>query len=104
MAFPADEGSWGHAVLRGVAGVWGGQAVRVGGAFRPPSLRGALATKQSIPSLRGEMDCFASLAMTDDTPSRSRGSIRPRFAIEFPLPSECEGAGNAGCALHPRSR
>src|SRR3977135_567630 len=29
-----------------------------------PSLRGALATKQSILSLRGEMDCFASLAMT----------------------------------------
>jgi hypothetical protein len=28
------------------------------------SLRGALATKQSILSLRGEMDCFASLAMT----------------------------------------
>src|SRR6266567_3782472 len=30
----------------------------------PPSLRGALATKQSILSLRGDMDCFASLAMT----------------------------------------
>jgi hypothetical protein len=27
-------------------------------------LRGALATKQSILSLLGEMDCFASLAMT----------------------------------------
>ena len=30
----------------------------------PPSLRGAQATKQSILSLLGEMDCFASLAMT----------------------------------------
>jgi hypothetical protein len=30
----------------------------------PPSLRGALATKQSIVSLFGTMDCFASLAMT----------------------------------------
>jgi hypothetical protein len=29
-----------------------------------PSLRGALATKQSTLSFRGEMDCFASLAMT----------------------------------------
>jgi hypothetical protein len=26
--------------------------------------QGSAATKQSIPSLRGEMDCFASLAMT----------------------------------------
>jgi hypothetical protein len=31
----------------------------------PPSLRGALATKQSILSLRRAMDCFASLAMTE---------------------------------------
>jgi hypothetical protein len=30
----------------------------------PTSLRGALATKQSILSLCGPMDCFASLAMT----------------------------------------
>jgi hypothetical protein len=32
--------------------------------FGQPSLRGALATKQSILSVRGGMDCFASLAMT----------------------------------------
>src|SRR3954452_20421994 len=38
-----------------------------------------------------------------DTASRSRGSIRPRFAIQFP-PSPMEGAGKTGCALHPRSR
>src|SRR3954467_7862791 len=31
---------------------------------RSLSLRGALATKQSILSLGGEMDCFAALAMT----------------------------------------
>ena len=30
----------------------------------PPSFRGARATKQSILSCRGEMDCFAALAMT----------------------------------------
>jgi hypothetical protein len=34
------------------------------GKLAPPSLRGALATKQSILSLLGAMDCFASLAMT----------------------------------------
>jgi hypothetical protein len=51
------------------------------------------------------------LAMTDrefrfecqtaDTRPHSRGGRRPRFA--FRCPSK-EGAGNAGCALHPRSR
>src|SRR5216683_598459 len=35
------------------------------GAGATSSLRGALATKQSILSLRGGMDCFASLAMTE---------------------------------------
>src|ERR1700676_1257096 len=34
--------------------------------FVDPSLRGALATKQSILSLRRGMDCFASLAMTEE--------------------------------------
>ena len=52
------------------------------------------------------MDCFASLAMTSfhpDAPSRSRGAIRPRFARKFHA-LKSKGAGNAGCALHPRSR
>src|SRR3984893_1762213 len=34
-------------------------------------------------------------------PSRSRGATHPSFAQTF---SPEEGAGNAGCALHPRSR
>src|SRR5882762_5116839 len=50
------------------------------------------------------MDCFASLAMTEDTPSRSRDAQRPRFASYFRDLWKSEGAGNAGCALHPRSR
>ena len=51
------------------------------------------------------------LAMTDrefrfkfqtaDTRAHSRGGRRPRFACR---PPSKEGAGNAGCALHPRSR
>ena len=61
------------------------------------------------------MDCFvaALLAMTvrvpdsifkhPNTTSRSRGTKCPSFAGTFP-PSKSEGAGNAGCALHPRSR
>jgi hypothetical protein len=36
-------------------------------------------------------------------PSHSRGAMRPRFAGKF-LTLEKEGAGKAGCALHPRSR
>src|SRR5215218_6178025 len=39
----------------------------------------------------------------EDARSRSRGALRPRFARNF-LALETEGAGNAGCALHPRSR
>jgi hypothetical protein len=57
--------------------------------------------KQSILPLRGEMDCFASLAMTPKhtfTPS-------PRDAPEplMNLPPK-EGVGNAGCPMHPRPR
>jgi hypothetical protein len=54
-------------------------------------------------SLCGNMDCFASLAMTEDTVSRSRGAMRPEFCISFAL-QKSEGAGKTGCALHPRSR
>ena len=35
--------------------------------------------------------------------SRSRDMICPSFARNF-LALKTEGAGNAGCALHPRSR
>ena len=35
------------------------------------------------------------------TPPRSRGAVRPSFASTA---LDREGAGNAGCALHPRSR
>src|SRR6266571_4552157 len=41
--------------------------------------------------------------MTEDAPSRSRDALRPRFAFNS-RPRKKEGAGNAGCALHPRSR
>ena len=39
---------------------------------------------------------------TADTRPRSRGTTCPRLA--FRCPSKKEGAGNAGCTLHPRSR
>jgi hypothetical protein len=38
-----------------------------------------------------------------DTDPRSRGTMRPRF-VSNSRPRKSEGAGNAGCALHPRSR
>ena len=49
------------------------------------------------------MDCFVAslLAMTVDAVLRSRGAMRPKFSKPS-LPEE--GAGNAGCTLHPRSR
>ncbi len=34
-------------------------------------------------------------SLSSNTPSRSRGAVRPRFALKFP-PSKAEGAGNAG--------
>src|SRR5438445_7754277 len=42
--------------------------------------------------------------MTADTVSRSRDVMRPRCAGYFRDLWKSEGAGNAGCALHPRSR
>ena len=95
-------------------------------------MRGALATKQSILSSRGEMDCFASLAMTMpdgwseaipiNTTRAPMGiaSLHPsyesrirrrdlaarcaRVLLLTSRPLQTEGAGKAGCALHPRSR
>src|SRR5882757_9487572 len=55
--------------------------------------------KQSIPSPRGTMDCFAALAMTEDIASRSRDVLRPTFASNV-RPSKMRWR-NAGCALHP---
>ena len=54
------------------------------------------------------MDCFVARAPRNDaatdTRPPSRGAICPRFACRCPPSKENEGAGNAGCALHPRSR
>jgi hypothetical protein len=60
--------------------------------------------KQSILSLLGGMDCFASLAMT--VVHKHESAPSPRNAPESLkiLPPKEEGAGNAGCLLHPRSR
>ena len=38
-----------------------------------------------------------------ETPSHSRGALRPKFCSSF-RPRKEEGAGKTGCALHPRSR
>src|SRR4029077_12744566 len=62
--------------------------------------------KQSIAQRGRKMDCFVTslLAMTwnPNTHPRSRGAMRPSY--EILAPQKIEGAGNAGCALHPRSR
>ena len=40
----------------------------------------------------------------EEIASPSRGTLRPRFAGYFRDLFKKEGAGNAGCTLHPRSR
>src|SRR5215208_2210716 len=91
-------------VSKGLTG-WGGPVIPAARRFRPhalppdPSLR----AKRSNPSGRKEsMDCFAALAMT----GRAHFHLpAARFARGFHIVSpKQEGAGNAGCLLHPRSR
>src|SRR5260221_14439977 len=67
-----------------------------------PSLRAK--AKQSISPRRESMDCFVAslLAMTANAVSRSRGTICPRVTGNLRDLFTKEGAGNAGCALHPR--
>jgi hypothetical protein len=50
--------------------------------------------------------CFSdsTVKQREDVSRRSRGVRRPSFANFPPPPSSTEGAGKAGCALHPRSR
>jgi len=54
-----------------------------------------------IPPLAGR-DAWFSFQRTD-TDRRSRRTLRARFSKSL-HPRQLEGAGNAGCALHPRSR
>ena len=62
----------------------------------------ASAAKQSILPLRGEMDCFAALAMTLN-PHTASPSRREAPEALMNLPPK-EGVGNAGCPLHPQPR
>jgi hypothetical protein len=55
-------------------------------------------------SYGGQVAAFAMTWLTLNTTPRSRGAKRPKFENDFSAPLEMEGAGNAGCALHPRSR
>ena len=68
-----------------------------------PSLRGALATKQSILALR--RDGLLRFARNDEKTHLL--DLAAHYARALPVtsrPLQTEGAGNAGCALHPRSR
>jgi hypothetical protein len=64
--------------------------------------------KQSTSRHNEGMDCFASLAMTGgdicDKIQHSRDADRVRALLNFLSLKKAEGAGNAGCTLHPRSR
>src|SRR5882762_11512690 len=82
--------------LRGVAG--------------RPSLRRALATKQSI--VAAKLDCFVARALAKTSPNcrhtpccrhalAPRGATRPGLCQKRSA-LETEGVGNAGCPLHPQ--
>ncbi len=110
MAFNlADEGSYGDAVLRGVAG----EGLFGRSRSKPPSLRGA--KRRSNPDLLAPHDGLLRYARNDGglhRPSNLNRQTRlhdlaARFARGLPsnfLTLQTEGAGNAGCTLHPRSR
>src|SRR3954471_23856971 len=53
------------------------------------------------PAPRAPQDEGLAVASARDTVPRSRGMICPRLGLGSP---RREGAGNAGCTLHPRSR
>jgi hypothetical protein len=78
-----QAGEDGQKVVMLSKSVQGGAPV-TGSTQSEPSLRGALATEQSILSFRREMDCFASLAMTI---SRQATLISQRLAPEVLLSS-----------------
>jgi hypothetical protein len=61
--------------------------------------------KQSILSLRGPMDCFVAFAPRNDDGTHFRIPAARCARVMHAVPAlTTEGAGNAGCALHPRSR
>jgi hypothetical protein len=67
----------------------------------------ASVAKQSIEP-QGRLDCFVASAPRNDARSHSfafsRAARAPSYVINLPYPPKKEGAGKAGCALHPRSR
>ena len=71
------------------------QSRRMGGAKRYPSMPVHVA--MGIAALHPSYADYA------NAPPRSRGMFRPRFS-KTTSPQNQEGAGNAGCLLHPRSR
>src|SRR3984893_12635463 len=70
------------------------------------SAKQSIVTKQRKNGLlrcaRNEVVAFRFNFQTADTRPHSRGTILPEVCISLSL--KHEGAGNAGCALHPRSR
>ena len=75
---------------------------RVGAKRRP--MTGS--AKQSIAPCKERMDCFVASAPRNDVDGHNPAFSRrdpPEVCVNFRA-LKSEGAGNAGCALHPRSR
>ena len=106
----ADEGAYGDAVLRGVAGVGTGRVSAALVVLRctPTHQCHTRERVSSTPRLFNSIISVSGIlgrplkpgddtgAMTTDTPSRSRGSICPRLAIEFPYPPNQRAQGMPG--------
>ena len=60
--------------------------------------------KQSIAPHKERMDCFVASAPRNDEPTRTFATPRHTAPELLKIFRPKEGAGNAGCALHPRSR
>src|SRR6266567_9470248 len=54
-------------------------------------------------SYGGQVATRNDVAQVSHTPPRSRGAMRPSFAKTV-RPKKTEGAGNAGCPMHPQPR
>src|SRR5205085_8098138 len=63
--------------------------------------------KQSIPRHKERMDCFVAFAPRNDdrhTRPHSPGANAPELCKQFVAPKKTEGAGKAGCSMHPQPR
>src|SRR6266700_406408 len=72
-----------------------------------PSLRANGSARSATIARKRKLDCFVASALRNDVDSRHdfilAGDARPELCQKL-SPFETEGAGNAGCPMHPQPR